>query len=122
MDLQKKDWTHFGVKITDIRKLPEFYIFTIDDSNIDSALIVRAKIFEDRLEPYFLKTIDKISRAEILGLNWNMYISKGYYLKIGKGETQKFDMDIDKYYVSYLEIEGPLGSFQTLYKEHAPIK
>ena len=118
MDSQKRDWTHTKVAITDIRKLSEFYIFTISDSEIKSALIVKGKIFEDRLEPYFLKEARRVTRDEILSVCWNMFITKGYYVKIGKDGEQRFQMDADKWYVSYLEIDGPLGTFQSVYKDH----
>ena len=72
MDTPAKDWTHKDVKITDIRKLSEFYIFTIDGISeavlsqntkgrlIDvqtskMALLVKSNIFEERLKTYFLK-------------------------------------------------------------------
>jgi hypothetical protein len=118
----KKDWTHKNISITDIRKLPEFYVFTISDDIIKSSLTVKSKIFEDRLRPYFLKDISEVSRKDILeNVRWNMYITKGYYIKIyiqeGTEKCQKFDMDPDKYYVSYLEIDGPLGTFQSIYNQ-----
>jgi|GEM_PF-2579025 hypothetical protein len=116
MDTPAKDWTHKDVKITDIRKLSEFYIFTID--GISGALLVKSNIFEERLKTYFLKDANRVSREEILNARWNMFITKGYYIKIqSNGMAQKFDMDPSKYYVSYLEISGPLGTFQSVCKE-----
>lgn len=116
MDTLAKDWTHKDVKITDIRKLSEFYIFTID--GISGALLVKSNIFEERLKTYFLKDANRVSREEILNARWNMFITKGYYIKIqSNGIAQKFDMDPSKYYVSYLEISGPLGTFQSVCKE-----
>ena len=116
MDTLAKDWTHKDVKITDIRKLSEFYIFTID--GISGALLVKSNIFEERLKTYFLKDANRVSREEILNARWNMFITKGYYIKIqSNGMAQKFDMDPSKYYVSYLEISGPLGTFQSVCKE-----
>ena len=135
MDTPAKDWTHKDVKITDIRKLSEFYIFTIDGISeavlsqntkgrlIDvqtskMALLVKSNIFEERLKTYFLKDANRVSREEILNARWNMFITKGYYIKIqSNGMAQKFDMDPSKYYVSYLEISGPLGTFQSVCKE-----
>jgi hypothetical protein len=116
MDIIAKDWTHTEIKITDIRKLSEFYIFTID--GIPGALLVKSNIFEERLKTYFLKDTNRVSREEILNARWNMFITKGYYIKIqANGIAQKFDMDPSKYYVSYLEISGPLGTFQSVCKE-----
>lgn len=125
-----KDWTHTNVRITDIRKLSEFYIFTIGENDnllgveeashgthIDAPLMVKDKIFEERLKPYFLKDAFRVSRDEILGVRWNMYITKGYYIKVSRGDIQKYDMDPDKHYVSYLEIAGPLGTFNSICKD-----
>lgn len=113
---ETKDWTHPDVKITDIRKLSEFYIFTIEDKE-DSPLMVKDKIFEERLKPFFLKDAYRVSREEILSVKWNMYITKGYYIKISRGEIHKYEMDPDKSYVSYLEIAGPLGTFSSICKD-----
>jgi hypothetical protein len=120
-----KEWTHTDVGMTDIRKLSEFYIFTLEtdleEDEISSGglhpLMVKDKIFEERLKPYFLKDAYKVSREEILSVKWNMYIAKGYYIKVSRGDIQKYDMDPDKYYVSYLEIAGPLGTFGQICKD-----
>jgi hypothetical protein len=118
METFKKEWTHHDVKITDIRKLSEFYMFTINDTVIDVPLLVKDKIFEERIKPYFLKEVSRITREEILSVKWNMLITKGHYIKINKGgEIQEFNMDADKYYISYLEISGPLGSFSSVCRE-----
>lgn len=109
---EAKDWTHNVVEITDIRKLSEFYIFTIE--GLDSPLMVKDKIFEERLKNYFLKDAYKVSREEILNVKWNMYVSRGYYIKISRGEVQKYELDPDKSYVSYLEISGTLASFSSI--------
>ena len=129
------DWTHTDIKITDIRKLSEFYIFTVghtDDfsqlglpqahpskgEEVPAPLMVKDKIFEERLKPYFLKDAYKVTREEILKVRWNMYITKGHYIKLGRGNVaQEYQMDSEKYYVSYLEIAGPLGTFQSVYKD-----
>jgi len=129
-DPSAKDWTHTNIKITDIRKLSEFYIFTVknvkdvlsDESvstgpEINLPLMVKDKIFEERLKPYFLKDSFRVTREEILKVKWNMYITKGYYIKISRGEVHKYDMDQEKYYVSYLEIAGPLGTFASIGKD-----
>jgi len=116
------DWTHTNVKMTDIRKLSEFYIFTIEDVNSEvnnQVLMVKDKIFEERLKMYFLKDPSRITREEILSVKWNMYITKGFYVKIkmGNKEPEVFNMDPNKFYVSYLEIAGPLGSFCNIIKD-----
>jgi len=129
-----KEWTHTDVKITDIRRLSEFYIFTIGISGgtdamglpaelpskgeeVPAPLMVKDKIFEERLRPYFLRDAHRVTREEILNVRWNMYITKGHYIKISRGEMHKYDMDPEKYYVSYLEIAGPLGTFQSISKD-----
>ncbi len=111
-----KDWTNKEVKMTDIRKLSEYYIFTIDTSSI-GPLLVKNNIFEERLKTYFLKEAHRVTREEILGVRWNMHITKGHYIKIQSGSVQTFEMDPNKHYVSYLEIAGPLGSIQSVYKD-----
>jgi len=128
-----QDWTHTNLRITDIRKLSEFYIFTVDHrvnqvsstlsvsksvgAPIDLPLMVKDKIFEERLRPYFLKDAFRVSREEILGVDWNMYITKGYYIKISRGEVHRYDMDPEKNYVSFLEIAGPLATFASILKD-----
>ena len=127
---EDKDWTHKNVIITDIRKLSEFYIFTIgrqddilgleenkSEELPGEPLMVKDRIFEERLKPYFLKDSHRVSRDEILGVRWNMYISKGHYIKISHGDVKKYEMVPEKYYVSYLEIAGPLGTFQSVCKD-----
>ena len=128
------DWTHTDIKITDIRKLSEFYIFTVGltedfsrqglpqanpskGEEVPAPLMVKDKIFEERLKPYFLKDAFRVTREEIMGVRWNMHITKGHYIKISRGNVQEYQMDKDKYYVSYLEIAGPLGTFQSIYKD-----
>ena len=118
------NWTHTDCKISDIRKLSEMFIFTLEPKNTlveeggyKVPLLVKNNIFEERLKTYFLKDAHRVTREEILGVKWNLFITQGYYIKIVKGEATQFLMDKDKYYVSYLEIAGPLGSFQSVYKE-----
>ena len=132
MTSQKLDWTHTGVKIQDIRKLAKLYVLytnLLADSPVFTdpedpkpykpigPLFVNAKIFEERLTPYFLKDIHRITREDVLGVNWNMYITKGYFVKIDKdGSIKEFPQaDKEKYYVSYLEIAGDLGTFHSVY-------
>lgn len=127
ISLTKYDWTHKEVKMVDIRKLSEYYIFVIKqdpqnvtEQNIEGCytpLLVKAKIFDERLKTYFLKDAHRVTRDEILDVKWNLFITQGYYIKIIKGEIQKFPMDKDKCYVSYLEIAGSLGTFSSVYKE-----
>jgi hypothetical protein len=111
-----KDWTHKEISITDIRKLSEYYIFTINYDSI-GPLLVKNNIFEERLKTYFLKEAHRVTREEILGVKWNLYITKGFYIKIQSGTAQPFDMDPNKHYVSYLEISGPLGGIESVYKK-----
>jgi hypothetical protein len=116
------DWTHQSVEIIDIRKLNKLYVIKIhvgkESLPITSALFVKDNIFEERLKSYFLKDVSKISREEILSVNWNMYITKGYFVKINdRGDVEKFDHDAEKWYISYLEIAGPLGTFCSIYRD-----
>ena len=116
------DWTHTLIQIKDIRKLNKLYVIKIHDvyanEQIESALFVKDVIFEERLKSYFLKDVSKITREEILSAKWNMYITKGHYIKISeKGMVEKFERDPEKWYVSYLEIDGPLGTFESIYHE-----
>jgi len=114
-----KDWTHKKVTITDIRKLYQLYIFTVDLAILDNApLFVNEGIMHNVLKAYYLTNIEIFYREQILNVRWNMWISLGYYIKIDKsGYVEKIDGDPKKYYVSYLEIDGPLGSFHSIYKE-----
>ena len=109
--METLDWTHKNANFTDIRKLNDFYIFTIN--HIDKPLIVKRKILEERLKQYFLtNNLESISRKDILEMDWNLYITKGYYIKIDEmGEAEKFHQDEEKFYVSFLEPAGPLGTF-----------
>jgi hypothetical protein len=118
--MSKLDWTHKNVKITDIRKLDELYLISIDDTSVEGSLKIKDKIFEKRLEPFFLKQSPSVSRDEILSVSWNMYLTKGHFVKItddGRVLEHQRDADPDGWYVSYLEIAGPLGSFQTVIKK-----
>ena len=118
------DWTHKEVKITDIRKLYKLYVISIESTNgeecelIDQPLFVKASIFDDRLKAYFLKDAFRVSREEIMSVDWNMYITKGFYIKVDEnGIVNKFENDPNKLFVSYLEIGGALGSFCSIYRE-----
>jgi len=115
--MNKMDWTHKDVTITDVRKISNLYIISIDDKKITPPLLINEKIFNERLKLYFLKEPHRVTREEILGIKWNMYITKGFYVKIvSETEIKEFDMDENKFYVSYLEIAGPLASFQSVSK------
>lgn len=118
----KVDWTHKNIVINDLRKLNKLYVLKIQDpqavSQIESPLFVNGNIFEERIKSYFLKDMTHISREDILSVKWNMYITKGYYIKINEnGEFEKYNQDPQKWYISYLEIEGPLGTFSSVYKD-----
>jgi len=123
--MTKLDWTHKDLSITDIRKLNELYVikvalplYSIEEKEIQSSLFVNEQIFEERLKSYFLKdNVASISREDILNIHWNMYITKGYYIKLKDGEITERHQDPNKYYVSYLEIAGPLGSFCSIYHD-----
>lgn len=113
MEKLKKEWTHKNVELTDIRKINKLYIISTKEFN---PLFVNEKIFEDRLRSYFLmdytSSINNISREQIMKLKWNMYITKGKFIKIDKeGNIQEFEQNPDKHYVSYLEVSGDLGNF-----------
>lgn len=111
-----QDWTHKDVLITDVRKINNLYIIAIDDKKVTPPLLVNEKIFNERLKLYFLKDSHRVSREEILSVKWNMFITKGYYVKVVNNEVQEFQMEPDKFYVSYLEIAGPLATFQSVCK------
>jgi len=114
------DWTHKEVTIEDIRKLNKLYVIKINDpfsiEKIDTPLFVKDTIFEERLKSYFLKDVNHLTREQILSVKWNMYITKGYYIKISEnGGIEKFNQDPEKWYISYLEIDGPLGTINSVY-------
>jgi len=116
------DWTHKGIKIIDIRKLSKLYVIRVQDpllaNQIESPLFIKDVIFEERLKSYFLKDISQITREDILNVSWNMYITKGYFIKINeRGDVDKFSHDLEKWYVSYLEINGALGTFCSVYRD-----
>lgn len=115
------EWTHKDVKITDIRKVKKFYVISIDDEEIETPLFVQHDIFEGRVNSYYLRgynnTVSKSyavdiqpTRDEIISVKWNMVINKGYYVKLSDGEEDKVMKDPDKFYISFLEISGPLGN------------
>lgn len=105
------DWTHKQVDINDIRKVKKFYILNVDDSLVQGPLFVDHTIFEGRMKSFYLRDIPEFEREEVLNVKWNMVINKGFFYKIEKnGENEKIPKEIDKYYISFLEIDGPLGN------------
>ena len=74
VSLTKHDWTHKEVNMIDIRKLSEYYIFVIKPSSdvfntgqsgemgFHTPLLVKDKIFDERLKTYFLKDAHKFQR------------------------------------------------------------
>lgn len=110
------DWTHKDVKLLDIRMFNKLYVLMIQDDVIKTPLFINSSIFEERLNSYFMKT--RYSRNDVLELTWNMHITKGYFIKIDQsGRIEKFVQDNkDKWFVSYLEISGELGAFDSIYK------
>jgi hypothetical protein len=125
MDKNSLDWTHKHIKITDIRMLNKLYLITINDPTkidkeniISNPLLVKINIFEERLRSYFLKPAYQVTRKEILDATWNMYITKSYYIKIDEnGMVTKYDNDPNKWYISFLEIDGELGTFSSVYRD-----
>jgi hypothetical protein len=117
------DWTHKDVRITDIRKLNnKFYIISINDPNlkeqIKQPLFVKEVILKERLKTFFLKDAYKVTREEILSVPWNLYLTQGHYVKLDEnGNIIKFDKDPNKWYISFLEISGPLGGFSSVYRD-----
>jgi len=105
------EWTHKKVSITDIRKVKKFYILIIDDKEINSPLFVDHNIFESRVNSYYLTDNNSIARSQVLEIKWNMIINKGFFYKIDReNNEEKILKDNDKFYISFLEIDGPLGT------------
>ena len=106
------EWTHTGVKINDVRKVKNFYVISVDDKKVTSTIFVDHNIFEGRLKSYYLRdNMDNISRQEVIGIKWNMVMNKGFFIKYNRdGEEEKTLKDPDKFYISFLEIDGPLGT------------
>jgi len=113
------DWTHKDVKIEDIRKVRKFYVISINDRKITSPLFVQHDIFEGRVDSFYLRGYDvdtgrgkknSMTREEVLNVKWNMVINQGYFIKIVDGRQEKVHKDPDKFYISFLEIAGPLGN------------
>ena len=112
------NWTHTNIKITDIRKSKDLYILNVKIDDIKNPLFVNERIFNERMNSYFLNN-NRWSREDVLEIKWNFYITKGYYVKINKiGEIENINADPNKFYVSYIEINGDLGSFNSIYNEN----
>lgn len=104
------EWTHKKVSIKDIRKVKKFYILHVDDKQITSPLFVDHTIFEGRMKSFYLTDNPVFDRSQVLDVKWNMVINKGFFYKIEKDDHEKIDKDPEKFYISFLEIEGPLGN------------
>jgi len=106
------DWTHKKVSIIDIRKVKKFYLLSIDDKKITSPLFVDHNIFEGRINSFYLKDNYEFSREDVLKIKWNMLITQGFFYKYEKdGEFEQIMKDKDKFYISFLEIDGVLGNY-----------
>lgn len=117
------DWTHRDVKITDIRKITGLYILKIEDKKIDSPLFVNDQIFNERLKSYFLVDHHKLNRGDVLSVKWNMYITKGHYIKIKNDIIEEIQgPEEDRYYISYLEIASPLATFSSINNKQKELK
>lgn len=111
------EWTHKGVAITDIRKVKKFYVISINDKKITTPLFVDHGIFDGRLKSYYLNDSESpmtapvtFTREQVLNVRWNMVISKGFFMKYTNNTSyEKVYKDEDKFYISFLEIDGPLG-------------
>lgn len=112
------DWTHTDLIIKDIRKLKQLYAISIDHEDITGSILINSDIFDERLKSFFLREPRNITRGEILAQKWNMYVTKGFYVKQdllpGGNLLTEFPQNPEKWYVSFLEIAGPLGSFDTI--------
>ena len=110
-------WTHHNLKIGDIRRNGKLYIIYIEGNDApDVPMTIQADILDERLRSYYLNKTE-FTRDDILNVYWNMYITKGYYIKIKNGDAEKFTQNPNKYYISYLEIAGDLGTFQAIYNK-----
>ena len=102
------EWTHQNILITDIRKIDRLYVLQLE--GFVDPLFVSHSVFEERLKSYYLKdNINNISRENVLKVIWNFYITKGYYIKINNGSIVKQEQDPNKFYISFLDVSGPLG-------------
>ncbi|MEG1010066.1 MAG: hypothetical protein RSE41_05365 [Clostridia bacterium] len=126
MNTEIRDWTHKNVKILDIRKIKRFYILKLDLKDVTSSVTIQKEIFNERLEAYFLKSIENISREDIMSIKLDMFLTQGYFIKIDKNGNVSYidknpyedETSQDKWYVSYFEIPGPLVSFNNIINKH----
>lgn len=118
-----QDWTHPKTQILDIRKLHNLYALKIketeDQDDEIGSLLINHSIFEERVTSYFLKPMSQISRNDILNVKWDLYITKGYFIKLNTNEVgsewfKQIDQDPDKYYVSFLDVSGKLSDFKAI--------
>lgn len=123
-----KDYTHKGTLITDIRlkkgknNKDDFFAIHIDAPGID-VLFVNYHIFNDRVKSYFLgKSVNEISRSELLALRWNFIITESYYLKIiAKDHFEKIPAQPGKQFISILEIAGSISNFANNFADEVQI-
>ena len=115
-DDDQLEWNVHNVQITDIRLLHKLYALNLFIGGEDVPVFINRNILEDRLDGYFLG--GNYTRDEVLLLRWNLYMTKGYFIKIdSSGKIERFDQeDKSRYYVSFLEVGGPLGTFASVYK------
>ena len=106
-------WTHKQVSIKDIRKVKKFYILSIEE--IENPIFVDQTIFESRIGSYYLRDVvltSSVKRKEVLNVKWNMVITKGFFYKTYvDSPAEKVFKDSEKHYISFLEIDGPLGTY-----------
>jgi hypothetical protein len=115
-DFTNLNWTHQNKRIVDIRRSNGLYVISIDTTEFTRPLFVDARIFEERMNSYFLG--NAWNRNDVLDVEWNFYITKGHYIKYTKDKTiTKHESNPDKNYISFLEISGPLGTMKNTVKE-----
>lgn len=107
------EWTHKKVTITDVRKVKKFYVLTVDARGVEGPLFVDHSIFDSRLKSYYLRNPEDgsaFNRDDVTKVKWNMVITKGHFIKFKNKEVEEIKRDEDKFYISFLEIDGPLGT------------
>jgi hypothetical protein len=114
---QSLSWTHENLQIADIRKSKSLYVIKLDNKIFEHILFIEDKIFEERMASYFLDV--NWTRKDIFSVNWNFLITKGYFIKIKDNNIEKIEtQNCDKYYVSFLEIAGPLGTIKSIHPKN----
>ena len=118
-NIENLDWTHVSVQVSDIRLGQKLYMLNLNIPKFvgNPVVFVNRNILEDRLNGYFLGK--EYKREDVLNLKWNMYLSQGYFIKIdSEGNVEHFmQEDKNRFYVSFLEISGPLAIFSSVYKK-----